>query len=54
MKRSFSLPGHEGNRTGGEGDEQYGNERVAMSQKSELKQKICIGNASIIPASQAF
>ena len=26
MKRFFSLPGHEGNRTEGEGDEQYGNE----------------------------
>jgi len=42
MKRSFSLPGHEGNRTEGEGDEQYGNERVAMSQKPELKQKFVL------------
>ena len=42
MKHSFSLLGHEGNRTEGEGGEQYGNERAAMSQKSELKQKFVL------------
>src|SRR6185312_2099443 len=34
--------GHERNRTEGEGGEQYGNERAAMSQKSELKQKFVL------------